>query len=153
FEMWWPELEKNLKEVRTELAGAPSPGPTEPDILREILLTVRDLAQMYGAVPKFTPAQWEALVHTARAPGAHFEHASGTATAGETMTCFATAQPLLVRAEGITERIGDITLTFSGGSLAPAEAVPKFDIEVVLNVNLTNHVSDRRVSDALLVLE
>lgn len=67
----------------------------------------------------------------------------------DSMICVVTAVERHVRAEGIAERINDISLQFSGGK---AETEPgQFDIEVSFNVNVTNSIAPDDTLDAVLL--
>jgi uncharacterized protein (TIGR03437 family) len=77
----------------------------------------------------------------------------GLLTAQTTVTCQASAQPPLVRSEGITERTGDIVLTCTGG--APAANISG-NLSLFLNVNLTNRVASNgsnQVTDMVLTVD
>lgn len=62
----------------------------------------------------------------------------GLARGQSTLTCTATSNPVTVRGEGITERVGDIVLTCSGGT---SGATIKGNLSVTLNVNITNRLA------------
>ncbi len=63
------------------------------------------------------------------------------------LTCATTATPLLIRAEGITERTGDIVISCSGGN---AGAQFTENVTVSLNVNVTNRIDANNVTDMIL---
>ncbi len=60
------------------------------------------------------------------------------------LTCSVTAVPLTVRAEGVTERVGDISLICSGGQ--PLSTVTG-NFSVFLDVPITNRLSANNVTD------
>lgn len=62
---------------------------------------------------------------------------SGLAQPVQLLTCNANATPPVIHAEGITERIGDITLNCSGG--VPSATITG-NFSIFLNVNITNRV-------------
>lgn len=62
--------------------------------------------------------------------------------------CAATAVPVDVRAEGLTEKMGDIILSCSGGTSGAAVAG---NLTVFLTVNITNRVDTSGVTDVLLM--
>lgn len=69
---------------------------------------------------------------------------------------FATANPTTVRAEGITELVGDLILQCSGGTPTQnGQAVPQFNITVALNTNVTSRILDtsNNTSEALLLID
>lgn len=77
----------------------------------------------------------------------------GLLTAQTTITCEASAQPPLVRAEGIAERTGDISLACSGG--APGLQITG-NLSLFLNVNITNRVASNgsnQVNDMVLTVD
>ncbi len=82
----------------------------------------------------------------------------GTTTAGP-LTCSASvAAPPLLRSEGITDLIGDIVLTCTGGQVpAPGQPIPTANFTVSLGTNVTsrllgtNGVSN--ASEALLLID
>ena len=69
------------------------------------------------------------------------------ATAAQAQTCVATANPLLVRGEGLTERMGDILLQCSGG---PPNSTISGNLTVFLSVAMTNRVDSAGYSDLKL---
>ena len=69
-------------------------------------------------------------------------------------TCTVSAEPVTVRAEGISEKLGDIVLSFSGGTpQLPGENPMFLTIQVYLNVNLTSRLRDDSLADVFLVPE
>lgn len=66
------------------------------------------------------------------------------------LSCQASANPLLVRAEGITERTGDINLNCFGGQ---PNAVITGNLSIFLNVAITNRVYENGTSDAVLLID
>jgi len=69
------------------------------------------------------------------------------------LKCHATSAVVHVRLEGIAELLGDIILTFSGGTPANARETLTLNIMVTFNVNVTNPGIDGQTTDALLVME
>ena len=78
--------------------------------------------------------------------------ASATGLFGQsaTLSCQATANPPLVRAEGITERTGDINLNCFNGQ---PNAVITGNLNIFLNVAITNRLLANGTSDAVLLLD
>jgi uncharacterized protein (TIGR03437 family) len=66
------------------------------------------------------------------------------------LTCQSTAVPPIVAGEGITERIGDIVMSCTGGTPG-AQVTGNFS--VFLNVNITNHVSGNTVTDVVFTVD
>lgn len=66
-----------------------------------------------------------------------------------TVLCVSSAAPALVRAEGVTERLGDIVLNCSG---TPGASVSG-NLMVFLGVNVTNRISESGVADAILTVD
>src|SRR5690348_2698889 len=66
------------------------------------------------------------------------------------LTCSAGAVNPLVRAEGITEIVGDILLNCSGG--APGSAIT-LNLVVFLNVGVTNRISEANATDVSLTID
>ena len=70
------------------------------------------------------------------------------------LTCNVLAVPAQLRAEGLTELIGDIVLTCSGGTPTPAgSSIPQANISVYLNTNVTSRILSNGGSEALLLLD
>ncbi|MEO8025160.1 MAG: hypothetical protein ABI823_01720 [Bryobacteraceae bacterium] len=68
--------------------------------------------------------------------------------------------PPTVRAEGLTELVGDLTLNCSGGTPTPAgQAVPQVNVAIFLNTNATsrllstNQPSGQQFNEALLIID
>jgi uncharacterized protein (TIGR03437 family) len=74
----------------------------------------------------------------------------GLLKAQPVLTCQSTAVPPIVAGEGITERIGDIVMSCTGGTPG-AQVTGNFS--VFLNVNITNHVSGNTVTDVLFTVD
>lgn len=68
----------------------------------------------------------------------------GQAMASTTLTCLTAAVPLTVRAEGVTERVGDLTFICSGGQ--PSATVDA-NFTIFLNVPITNRITSGNVTD------
>jgi len=72
-------------------------------------------------------------------------------------TCQATAGvPNLLRAEGVTELVGDLTLNCTGGKpTAPGTAISPQNIQVSINTNITSRIEDAstNASEALLLID
>lgn len=82
---------------------------------------------------------------------------TANAQAGPAFSCFANAGvPPLVRAEGITELVGDILLNCTGGTPTPAgQPIPAVNIQIFLNTAVTSKltVSGSNLTEALLFLD
>jgi len=78
----------------------------------------------------------------------------GSAQAG-LLQCTATvAVPPQLRAEGLTEQIGDIVLTCTGGSaLTVGSTIPTANITVSLATNVTSRLLSNGASEALLLVD
>jgi uncharacterized protein (TIGR03437 family) len=74
----------------------------------------------------------------------------GLLKAQPVLTCQSTAVPPIVAGEGITERIGDILMSCTGGTPG-AQVTGNFS--VFLNVNITNHVSGNTVTDVVFTVD
>src|SRR5262249_23882193 len=73
-------------------------------------------------------------------------------------SCIANAAvPPLVRAEGLTEKVGDVVLSCTGGtSTAPGAQIPAVNIQVFLNTSDTSRIlstSGGTWLDSLLMLD
>ena len=85
--------------------------------------------------------------------GSSAANAQGSNT---TFTCQATAGvPNILRAEGITELVGDLILNCTGGTpTAPGAAIPLQNIQVSINTNITSRIeSVTGLSEALLMID
>jgi hypothetical protein len=70
------------------------------------------------------------------------------------VTCSTTAQPLTVRAEGLTEQVGDIVIQCTGGSAPAAGTVlPVVNISVTLSTNITSRLLSDPATEALLFID
>lgn len=70
------------------------------------------------------------------------------------ITCSTTAQPLTVRAEGLTEQTGDVVLSCTGGSIPTAgSSLPQVNISVSLSVNITSRLVADPITEALLFID
>jgi len=74
----------------------------------------------------------------------------GLLKAQPVLTCQSTAVPPIVAGEGITERIGDIVMSCTGGTPG-AQVTGNFS--VFLNVNITNRVSGNTVTDVVFTVD
>jgi uncharacterized protein (TIGR03437 family) len=74
----------------------------------------------------------------------------GAAFAQTGLYCNPTSVAVLLRSEGLTERVGDIVLNCSGG--APG-AMLKSNLTVFLNVNVTNRLAGNSFTDVLLTVD
>ncbi len=66
------------------------------------------------------------------------------------------ANPPLVRAEGVTEQVGDVVLTCTGGNPTPAGTpIPESNISVTLNTSITDRIynTTTNLSEAMLVVD
>ena len=82
----------------------------------------------------------------------------GIATAQQfSVACTAKAEPLTVRAEGVTELVGDLVLRCTGGTPTPAgKPVPLATVQVFLtNTNITSRLlsTDSGLSEATLLID
>jgi len=70
------------------------------------------------------------------------------------ITCGTTAQPLTVRAEGLTEQTGDVVLSCTGGQIpAAGTPLPQVNISVTLSVNITSRLVADPLTEALLFID
>ncbi len=70
------------------------------------------------------------------------------------LSCTMTSVPTLLRAEGLTELVGDIVLTCTGGvPTAVNRPIPQANITVYLPVNVTSRILANGGSDALLLID
>ena len=82
-------------------------------------------------------------------------------SANAALNCVAnTGTPVVVRAEGITELMGDILITCTGGPATPAGVqIPQANITLSLNTNITSRLlggaglAGRTFIDALLIID
>lgn len=76
-------------------------------------------------------------------------------TGGTTLSCNAnTSNTPTLRQEGITEQIGDIVITCTGGNVTDGAAAPQVNITVALTSQITSRlVSSDAVSHALLMID
>lgn len=74
---------------------------------------------------------------------------------GLPVVCTPAAVPTVARAEGITELVGDMVLICTGGTPTVAgAAVPKANIQIFLNANVTSRIlNTRNTSEALLLVD
>src|SRR4051812_34234064 len=74
---------------------------------------------------------------------------------GNTMTCAVNvAAPPTIRAEGFTEKAGEITLSCTGGTPAPLSTpVPAANIQVFLNAAVTSRIYPNGLSEAMLIID
>ena len=66
------------------------------------------------------------------------------------LTCAGTATPPLIRGEGLTERLGDIVMSCSGGT--PRTPITG-NLTVFFSVPITNRVNSNNVTDAVLTVD
>src|SRR3984885_7455914 len=77
---------------------------------------------------------------------------SSTAVAATTFTCQTNAgNPTIVRAEGVAELVGDLTLNCTGGTPTQAgQFIPESTVQISLNTNVTSRIIDSsNASEAL----
>jgi len=83
---------------------------------------------------------------------------AGTASA-QPFSCIPSAVTPLLRAEGLTELVGDLVLTCTGGTPTPAPApgipgvIPPVNIQLFLNTSVTSRLLANPWSEALLLLD
>jgi hypothetical protein len=77
------------------------------------------------------------------------------ASAQPALQCVANAGvPPTVRAEGLTELVGDLLLNCTGGVPTPAGGtVPQANVTVFLNLNITSRITSNPFTEALLILD
>lgn len=76
-----------------------------------------------------------------------FDQAPGT------LTCTVVAVPPTIRAEGITEQVGDIILTCTGGTPTPlGNPISKVNLQVFMNANITSRLYGN-FSQAVLLID
>jgi hypothetical protein len=80
---------------------------------------------------------------------------SAYASTDNPMTCTAqAADPHLIRTEGITELVGDILITCTGGIPTPAgQPIPQSNITLGLNTQITSRLLGKGYIDALLLID
>jgi len=79
---------------------------------------------------------------------------AGLAVAQTSMTCNATTNSTQARSEGITELMGDILLTCSGGSPVPlGNNIPQTNFVVFTNSTITSRLLTGSVSEAILMID
>lgn len=66
------------------------------------------------------------------------------------LSCQASANPPLIRAEGITERLGDINLYCFGGQ---PNAIISGNLNIFLNVAISNRITENGTADAYLLVD
>jgi len=70
------------------------------------------------------------------------------------LTCNVLSVPTQLRSEGLTELVGDLVLTCSGGAPTPAgKPIPQANIAVYLNTNVTSRILSNGASEALLLID
>ena len=83
----------------------------------------------------------------------------GTSASAQTQNaafaCTANAGvPPIVRAEGITELVGDLILNCTGGTFTPAgQNIPQSNIQIFLNTNITSRSYAGGLSEAILTID
>jgi len=64
------------------------------------------------------------------------------------------AAPTIVRAEGLTELVGDLTLNCTGGTPTPfGAAIPLTNVTIFLNTNITSRLISGNLSEATLMID
>jgi hypothetical protein len=79
-----------------------------------------------------------------------------SAANAQTFSCQATAGvPNIIRAEGITELLGDLVLNCTGGTPTPGgQPIPLQNVQISINTNITSRiVSSPSISEALLLID
>jgi hypothetical protein len=70
------------------------------------------------------------------------------------IVCNTTAQPLTVRAEGLTEQTGDLVISCTGGQVpTPGSTLPQVNISVTLTTNITSRLLNDPITEALLFID
>jgi len=83
----------------------------------------------------------------------------GTSASAQTQNaafaCTANAGvPPIVRAEGITELVGDLILNCTGGTFTPAgQNIPQSNVQIFLNTNVTSRTYAGNLSEAILTID
>ena len=68
--------------------------------------------------------------------------------------CATTAVPPLLRAEGLTEQVGDIVLKCTGGTAtAVGQPIPQTNLAIFLNTNITSRILSNGGSEALVLID
>jgi len=82
-------------------------------------------------------------------------YAQNPATPATAMLCTPASVPTITRVEGVTELVGDMILSCTGGVPTPlGAAIPKSNIQVFLNTNITSRIlSAAGLSEALLLID
>jgi hypothetical protein len=80
---------------------------------------------------------------------------SANAQQGPAFSCVGNAGvPPIVRAEGLTELVGDLVLNCSGGTpTAVGAPVPQVNVQIFLNTNVTSRLTNSNWSEALLMID
>src|SRR5690348_2204971 len=80
-------------------------------------------------------------------------YAQGTNNAAFTCTANAGVPPV-VRAEGITELVGDLILNCTGANFTPAaQPIPQSNVQIFLNTNVTSRLYTGNLSEAILTID
>jgi hypothetical protein len=76
-------------------------------------------------------------------------------TVGQSATCtFSPSLAHTLRNQGITEAVGDALISCTGGTpTPPGMAVPKIDLAISLNTNITSRITSAGMSEALLIID
>src|SRR5579871_3908414 len=62
--------------------------------------------------------------------------------------------PPIVRAEGVTELVGDLILNCTGGTFTPAGLnIPQSNVQIFLNTNVTSRTYAGGLSEAILTID
>jgi len=83
----------------------------------------------------------------------------GTSASAQTQNaafaCTANAGvPPIVRAEGITELVGDLILNCTGGTFTPpGQNIPQSNVQIFLNTNITSRTYAGNLSEAILTID
>src|SRR5260370_4358477 len=82
-------------------------------------------------------------------------HAQNRTSSAGPFVCTPAAVPTIARTEGVSELVGDMLLNCTGGVPTPiGSAVPKSNIQLFLNVNITSMiVGPGAFSDALMLID
>src|SRR5579885_1173910 len=91
-----------------------------------------------GVLRRLIPALAVLFVWAGLTPGAKAQTA---------LTCNATVEPPSLRAEGLTELVGDIVLSCTGGTPPATGQLPTADISVYLNTPVTSRLSSAVVTN------